>query len=135
MSQHMVRTLALVFVVLFFAAQAEAHHAFATEFDATKRVTIRGYVTKVEWTNPHSWFYLNVKNEKGVIENWGFEMGSPNALYQAGWTRTSLKIGEEIIVEGSLARDGRKRVNSRNVTMVSTGKKFGTASSETQQNQ
>jgi hypothetical protein len=135
MSQKRVRFFALVFVVFAFAAQAVAHHAFATEFDATKRVTIRGYVTKIEWTNPHAWFYLNVKNEQGVIENWGFEMGSPNALYNAGWTRTSLKIGEEIIVEGSLARDGRKRVNSRNVTIVASGKKFGTASSENNQEQ
>ena len=73
-----------------------AHHAFDTEFDAKKPVTKRGIVTKVEWTNPHVWFYLNVKNDKGEVENWGFEMGGPNGLQREGWTRNTIVIGSEL---------------------------------------
>jgi len=109
---------------------AVAHHAFATEFDGSKPVSIKGIVTKIEWTNPHVWFYLNVKNETGTTENWGFEMGGPNALRNSGWTRETMKIGDEIIVEGSLAKNGSKNVNAKSVTMASTGKKLGAASSQ-----
>ena len=107
-----------------------AHHAFDTEFDAKKPVTLTGVVTKVEWTNPHVWFYLNVKNEKsGEVENWGFEMGGPNGLQREGWSRNTIKIGEVLTVEGFLARNGSRNVNSKNVTVTSTGKKLGAASS------
>ena len=111
-------------------ASAMAHHAFATEFDATKPITLRGVVTKVEWTNPHVWFYLNVKNDKGEVENWGFEMGAPQQVRARGWSRDTLKAGDELIVEGSRARDGSSRMNARNVTWAATGKKLGAASSE-----
>jgi len=130
MSPHMLRFSALVLGMILLAAPAVAHHAFATEFDATKPVTITGFVTRVQWTNPHAWFYVNVTDETGKIENWGFEMGSPNSLYNNGWTRDSLQIGEEVIVAGTLARDGSNRVNARDVTMVRTGQKFGAASSQ-----
>ena len=103
MSPHMLRFSALVLGMILLAAPAVAHHAFATEFDATKPVTITGFVTRVQWTNPHAWFYVNVTDEAGKIENWGFEMGSPNSLYNNGWTRDSLPIGEEVIVAGTLA--------------------------------
>jgi uncharacterized protein DUF6152 len=109
-----------------------AHHSFAAEFDAAKQVTLKGYVTKIEWTNPHVWFYLNVKNTNGTVENWGFEMGPPHGLQSRGWTRTTMKLGDEIEVNGSVAKNGSKRVNARNVTMVSTGQKLGAASSEGQ---
>jgi DNA/RNA endonuclease YhcR with UshA esterase domain len=125
--------LAVVLTAATFTAPVAAHHAFATEFDANKPVTITGYVTRVQWTNPHTWVYLNVPDEDGQLEDWGFEMGSPTSLYANGWNRDSLELGEEIEVEGSLARDGSNRVNARNVTILRTGQLFGAASSEPEQ--
>ena len=108
-----------------------AHHSFAAEFDAAQPVTIRGKVTKISWTNPHVWIYLNVTDEKtGKVENWGFEMGAPQQVRARGWDRDTLKAGDELIVEGSRARDGSSRMNARNVTWAATGKKLGAASSE-----
>src|SRR6266481_308204 len=126
--QRIVVSLILISGLLLSALPAGAHHAFATEFDGNKPVSIKGIVTKIEWTNPHVWFYLNVKNETGTTENWGFEMGGPNALRNSGWTRETMKIGDEVIVEGSPAKNGSKNVNAKNVTMASTGKRLGAAS-------
>jgi hypothetical protein len=114
------------------APPAMAHHSFAAEFDASKVVTKQGFVTKIEWTNPHVWFYINVKAEDGTVENWGFEMGPPHGLQTRGWTRTTMKLGDEVLVNGTQARNGSNRGNARSVTMVSTGKKLGAASSETE---
>lgn len=122
--------LAIVGGLLMWAVPAIAHHSFAAEFDAKKPVTLRGFVTKIEWTNPHVWFYVNVKDETGKVTNWGFEMGPPHGLQGRGWTRTTMKIGDEVIVNGTLARNGSPRVNARNVVMASTGKEYGAASSE-----
>ena len=107
-----------------------AHHSFAAEFDAAKPITIKGKVTKINWTNPHVWIYLNVADETGKVDNWGFEMGAPQQVRARGWDRTTLKTGDEIIVEGSRARDGSLRMNARNVTWAKTGVKLGAASSE-----
>ena len=91
------------------ALPAMAHHSFSAEFDSTKQVEKRGYVTKVEWTNPHVWFYINVKDEvTGKQTRWGFEMGPPHGLQARGWSRDTMKIGDEVIVNGSLAKDGSK---------------------------
>jgi len=106
-----------------------AHHSFAAEFDSTKQVKLTGTVTKIDWTNPHVWFYLDVKGEDGKIINWGFEMGPPHLLQGSGWTRTTMKIGETVNVQGSMAKNGSKRVNARNVT-TPDGKRMGAASSE-----
>src|SRR2546426_5785997 len=124
--------LGLALGVIWSAVPVMAHHSFAAEFDANKAVTMKGFVTKVEWTNPHVWFYINVKNEDGSTTNWGFEMGPPHGLQARGWTRTTMKLGDEVQVNGTLAKNGSNRGNARTVTMVSTGQKLGTASSEAQ---
>jgi hypothetical protein len=106
-----------------------AHHSFAAEFDGTKRVEMTGVVTKVEWTNPHVWFYVNVKDEAtGKLVNWGAEMGSPNSLMRSGWTRNTMQVGMVVKFNGALAKDGSNRINTNSVFV--DGKKLGAASSE-----
>ena len=117
------------------AAPVHAHHSFAAEFDATKPVKLTGTVTKIEWTNPHVWFYVDIKDEAGKVTNWGFELGSPNGLMRAGWTRNSMKVNEVVTIEGSAAKDGSNHVNARSVTLASTGQKLFAASSQEQQPQ
>jgi len=110
------------------ATSVAAHHSFAAEYDSTKPVTLEGTVTKVEWMNPHVYFYINVKDETGKITKWALEMGQPAGLQRQGWTRNTLKIGDFVKVEGSLARNGSPLANARNV--FKDGKKMGAASSE-----
>ena len=105
-----------------------AHHAFAAEFDINTPVTVTGSVTKVEWMNPHVWFYIDVKAESGGA-TWGMEMGSPNALMRAGWMLTSMAIGDVVTVEGYRAKDGTTTANARAVTLTKTGKRLFAASS------
>jgi hypothetical protein len=106
------------------------HHSFAAEFDANKPLKVTGTVTKLEWTNPHAWFYMDVKDEAGKVTNWGFELGSPNGLMRAGWTRNSMKIGDSVTVEASRAKDGSNNANARAVTLASTGQRLFAASSQ-----
>lgn len=129
------RHLKFMFCIAAFAMAAAtplvAHHSFAAEYDSSKPVNLTGKVTKVEWTNPHAFFYIDVKDEKtGQVSNWSVELGSPNSLMRLGWTRTSMKIDDVVTVQGSLAKDGSKLVNARNVALASTGKKLLTGSSE-----
>ena len=108
-----------------------AHHSFAAEFDITKPVTLTGKVTKIEWTNPHAFLFIDVQDKQtGAVTNWEIEMGSPNGLTRLGWTRTLLKNGDEVTVEGSLGRSKANLANARSVVMTATGKKLGAASSE-----
>jgi hypothetical protein len=109
-----------------------AHHSFSAEFDDKKPFDLTGSVTKIDWMNPHVWFYIDVKDPAGAVTNWGLEMGSPNGLMRNGWTRNSMKVGDTVSVEGSLARDGSKRGNARSVLLTSTGKRLFAASSQGQ---
>ena len=118
-----------VFGVILAVAPAMAHHSFSAEYDPKKPVTLKGIVTKVDWMNPHVYFYIDVEAD-GKVTNWGLEMGPPNGLQRSGWTKNTMQIGDEVIVEGTLAKDGSKQANARSVTMASTGKKLGAASSE-----
>jgi DNA/RNA endonuclease YhcR with UshA esterase domain len=101
-----------------------AHHSFAAEYDASKPVDVKGVVTKVEWTNPHARFYVDVKDEKGNVTNWNFELASPNVLSRNGWTRHSLKEGDTISVQGSKAKDGANLANAKTVTLADGRKVF-----------
>ena len=126
------RVLAVLIAAAALAASAVpvfAHHSFAAEFDAAKPVNLTGVVTKVEWMNPHTYFYVDVKDpQTGNVSNWACEMGSPNGLTRQGWTRTTPKVGMTVSFDGTRAKDGSSRANARNVMV--DGKKLGAASSE-----
>ena len=107
---------------------ALAHHSFAAEYDANQPLTLKGTVTKIEWTNPHARFYISVKDEKGALTDWNLELASPNGLVRNGWTRTSLNVGDEVTVQGSAARDGSKMANARVVTLANGRQVFAGSS-------
>jgi hypothetical protein len=92
-----------------------AHHAFTAEFDANQPVTMRGLVTKIEWINPHSWLYVDVKGSDGQVVNWKFELGAPNALFRRGWRKDSIPLGIEVEVTGFRGKSGRPIANGRTI--------------------
>jgi hypothetical protein len=116
-------------VALCTAGVANAHHSFASEFDASKKLKLTGTVTKVQWRNPHTYFFIDVTDEKGQVHNWAMELGSPNVLMRRGWTRESLKIGDQVTIEGSRARDMSYKGNANSVVMAD-GKRMFNGSAE-----
>jgi hypothetical protein len=122
----MSKTLCIAAAALFLTTMPiSAHHAFAAEYDQNKRVTISGIVTRFEWSNPHAWLYVDAKDESGNVTTWNFEMGSPNGLLHRGWTRTALKKGDQVTLDGYGAKDGSNTANARTVTMPDGRKLFG----------
>ena len=117
------------------ASPAHAHHSFAAQYDAAKPITLTGKVTKVEWTNPHVYVFVDVRDDKtGEVVKWALEVGGgPNSLIRQGWSRDSLKTDDVITVEGSLARDGSRLANAKSIVLTATGKKMftGTIPTET----
>ena len=109
---------------LFLTTGAQAHHAFSAEYDANKPLKITGTVTKVEWQNPHTRFYIDVEDAQGSVASWGMELASPNLLMRSGWTPTTMKVGDVVTVEGFHAKNGTPNGNARVVTLSSTGQRL-----------
>jgi hypothetical protein len=118
--------LGLVIIGLLMAAMpVMAHHSFAAEYDSTKPIELKGTVTKVEWANPHIYYYVDVKDKDGKVTNYAVEGGTPGQLYRQGWRKDSLKVGDMVTVSGFRAKDGSNHVNGRRVTLPDGKKVFG----------
>lgn len=107
-----------------------AHHSFDAQYDRSQTMEMTGTVTKLEWLNPHARFYLDVEDDQGNPINWNMELGSPNGLVRAGWTRHSLQIGDQVTVTASLAKDGSKMANARMIILADGEEVFGASSAE-----
>ena len=110
--------------ILLAAVPVLAHHSFAAEYDSSKPIKFQGKVTKVEWMNPHVYFYVDAKDDKGKDVNYAVETGAPNGLYRQGWRKDSLKVGDTVSIDGFRAKDGSNTVNARNVTLPDGRKVF-----------
>jgi Family of unknown function (DUF6152) len=125
MSDRSAWVLGLLSALLLASAPAAAHHSFAAVFDAGTPVTLTGTVARIEWMNPHTWIYLDVKKDDGSVEQWAFEMGSPNRLMRYGWNQDSLPSGATVTIAGSRARDGSLKAAVDTVTLPDGKRLFG----------
>jgi hypothetical protein len=116
--------------LIFAASPLSAHHSFAAEYDSSKPVEFKGIVTKLDWMNPHVYFYVDVKTGDGKTVNWACEAGNPNALARRGWKKTSLKAGDEITVKGFQAKDGTFTANARSIVLADGTKVFAASSDD-----
>ena len=123
------KLMTLLATVGLLATTVSAHHSFSAEFDAKKPVTLTGRVAKMDWVNPHAWLYIDVEGKDGKTERWAVEFGSPNVLFRSGWKKDTLTEGMRIVVQGSAAKDGSLRANSRGVEFPD-GRKLDTGSSQ-----
>ena len=137
MSKQYLAPLLTCAALLLAAIPALAHHSFAAEYDQNKPITVKGTINKLEWVNPHAYIFIDVKDAAGKVTTWAFETLSPSALSRQGWNRNSLKPGEEVTIEGYLAKDGKPladgsmHANSRSVTRVDGRRVFvGTSADE-----
>jgi hypothetical protein len=122
--------LILSLTLLLSGSSAYAHHSFAAEYDSEKPVQVTGTVTKVEWTNPHVHFYLDVKNDQGEVVNWNIELGPPLILRRLGWRQDSLKAGDQVTIEGYQAKDHSSLANAKKVTLADGRSVFAGSSAE-----
>ncbi len=132
-----IRSAWIIAATLIMAAVAPvfAHHSFAAEFDANKPVNVTGSLTKLDWINPHARLFIEVKGSDGKVVNWEIELGPPAILLRNGWTKNSVKAGDVLTVNGSLAKDGTNLANARTVTLADGTKVFAGSSAENQTNQ
>jgi hypothetical protein len=122
--RHTPIALLAAFALCVTATATLAHHSFSAEFDVNKPIKLEGTVKRVQWINPHTWIYIDVKKPDGTTEEWGIEAGTPNTLFRLGFTREALPVGSMIVVDGYEARDGAKRANGRNMTLADGRKLF-----------
>ena len=107
----------IALIVVLSAASIAAHHSFAAQYDSNKPITLKGGITRIEWANPHIYFYIDVAGAKGA-EHWSIEGGAPSTLYRAGWRKDSAKVGDVVTVDGFLARDGSKLINMQRALLA-----------------
>ena len=119
-----ITALLMTIAVLASGLPIAAHHSFSAQYDRDKPITLKGAITKMEWANPHIYFYIDVAETGGATAHWAIEGGAPNTLYRAGWRRDSAKVGDLVTVDGFLARDGTKLVNMQTALLADGRKLF-----------